>query len=210
MPQAQSTTTASLLTYSCYACGLQELTLSMRRASSSRRRNHPQEDARVRSRSTERFESDHDLAVDVDSAAVEDDLYQDSEHIAKPIRFHRRSISDPFDAQEDLNSIKGSEEEDSFAANGSLVRDEQYLRAGAVIPTLPRFPVAETRNQNCFSEPPVSIFHVRGSNYFVDKKKDESGPYLMPARGCDFFMTENHKSLDFQDKYVSFHCRQCS
>jgi hypothetical protein len=61
---------------------------------------------------------------------------------------------------------------------------------GVPFQTLPRYPVASTRNLNCWSEPSVEIFHVRGWNYLVDKKKIPSGPYLLTARGCDLFLSK--------------------
>jgi Protein ENHANCED DISEASE RESISTANCE 2, C-terminal len=43
---------------------------------------------------------------------------------------------------------------------------------------------------NCWSMPTHTSFHVRGSNYFVDRKKVESGQFLFPTRGVDLFLTD--------------------
>jgi len=63
------------------------------------------------------------------------------------------------------------------------------------IPTLPRFPVLETKDRNCWSEPSHTIFDIRGHNYLVDpKNKIQSGPYLFTARGADLILTNNDES----------------
>lgn len=60
------------------------------------------------------------------------------------------------------------------------------------IPTLPRFPVLETKDCNCWSEPPYSNFKIRGDNYLADSKnKIPSGKYLFNARGADLFLTND-------------------
>ncbi len=66
------------------------------------------------------------------------------------------------------------------------------------LPTLYRFPCTQTRNQNCWSESPVEMFSVRGSNYLSgDKTKIRCKHYLCDARGCDLFLTEgSSKSVD--------------
>ena len=59
-----------------------------------------------------------------------------------------------------------------------------------LLPTLPRYPIAVTKNHNCWSEPHAGkCFKVRGGNYLNDKKKVESGPYIFPARGADLILT---------------------
>eukprot|EP00984_Skeletonema_dohrnii_P031921 scaffold25094_cov67-Skeletonema_dohrnii-CCMP3373.AAC.1 len=74
------------------------------------------------------------------------------------------------------------------------------------IPTLPRFPVLETKDRNCWSEPSHTIFKIRGCNYLVDpKNKIQSGPYLFTARGADLILT-NDKSgprTGIAEKYSS-------
>lgn len=59
------------------------------------------------------------------------------------------------------------------------------------IPTLPRYPVAQTHNSNCWSEPPYSKFNIRDENYLREKKpsKQPSGPYLFRAIGADLILT---------------------
>lgn len=44
---------------------------------------------------------------------------------------------------------------------------------------------------NCVSEPDCEAFHVRGLNYFSDRVKVPSQPFLFPTRGVDLFLTDN-------------------
>jgi hypothetical protein len=44
---------------------------------------------------------------------------------------------------------------------------------------------------NCVSEPNCENFHVRGPNYFSDKIKVPSKPFLFPTRGVDLFLTDD-------------------
>lgn len=44
---------------------------------------------------------------------------------------------------------------------------------------------------NCVSEPDCKDFHVRGGNYFHDKVKVPSAPFLFPTRGVDLFLTDD-------------------
>lgn len=90
-------------------------------------------------------------------------------------KYHRRSVSDPFD-------VSGLDETETATESTSGESAPQAL------PTLPRYPVAETRDLNCWSEPKVDIFKVRGKNYLKDKKKVASEPYLFRARGCDLLL----------------------
>ena len=74
------------------------------------------------------------------------------------------------------------------------------------IPTLPRFPVLETKDRNCWSEPTHTNFDIRGHNYLVDpKNKIPSGPYLFTARGADLFLTNNKSGprTGIAEKYTS-------
>jgi hypothetical protein len=149
----------------------------------------------MRSRSTEHSQQHLDFDYENDSGHFDDskatlENNDDSERVTQPPSvngskrqgLHRRAMSDPFDTAEsggitddDLKHIaEGSTEEEASA-----------------LPTLPRFPVAETRDKNCWSEPSVSIFRVRGENYFCDKKKITSDPYILRARGCDLFLADD-------------------
>lgn len=67
---------------------------------------------------------------------------------------------------------------------------------GQPIPTLRRYPVAETMNCNCWSEPPHAHFNVRGGDYLREKKptKVPSGPYLLRAIGADVILTTKSSS----------------
>jgi hypothetical protein len=194
-------TLSSLL--SCFACGSeQELDrpLKMTRASVSRRKFSDDGPNIFRSRSDERLvNGDSDL--DRDSG---DDKFEDSEHVDRTSpRHHRRSISDPFDTQEhtEFALAEDDDNDDFFDAIGISTRSSDQ----GIISTLPRYPCSATRNKNCFSEPPVSIFHVRGPDYFSTKTKMKSGPYLMKARGCDLFLTDNSQGpCSLETKYVSY------
>ena len=179
---------------------------NMRRASVSRRAEHLSS-PRLRSRSQEGLRTEQDEEEDriLGQLASEEfpiDHFGDSEHVdTSSVRethtrpdsvksssgsgggsggFHRRAMSDPFDAQEVA-------EESTF-----LDSSAQIIAASkeGCLATLPRYPVSAQRNKNCWSEPPVSIFHVRGPVYFTNKKKVPSEKYLMPARGADLFLSE--------------------
>jgi hypothetical protein len=175
---------------------------NMRRASVSRRAEHLSS-PRLRSRSQEGLRTEQDEEEDriLDQLAAEEfpiDHFVDSEHVDTSLvrehqtrpdsvksssgsgGFHRRAMSDPFDAQEIA-------EESAF-----LDKSAQIIasKKEGCLATLPRYPVQAQRNKNCWSEPSVSIFHVRGPVYFSDKKKVPSEKYLMPARGADLFLSE--------------------
>ena len=65
------------------------------------------------------------------------------------------------------------------------------------LPTLHRFPCTETRNQNCWSESPAEMFEVRGPLYLSgEKTKIPCTNYLLTARGCDLFLTEDNSMVD--------------
>lgn len=98
--------------------------------------------------------------------------------IRKSAKYHRRSASDPFD----ISGLEGEASPTTTTSQGSSFPGPQTL------PTLPRYPVAETRDLNCWSEPKVEIFKVRGKNYLKDKKKVVSDPFLFRARGCDLLL----------------------
>jgi Protein ENHANCED DISEASE RESISTANCE 2, C-terminal len=95
-------------------------------------------------------------------------------------KYHRRSASDPFD----VSGLEGGGE-DNTANNPAAANGEAAPHS---FPTLPRYPVAETRDLNCWSEPKVDVFKVRGKNYLKDKKKVPSEEYLFRARGCDLLL----------------------
>lgn len=118
----------------------------------------------------------------------EENLFQNRERlssessISKQVRSHRRAISDPFDTPEMEGITDGM---DGLNADDYLLEEEEHA-----LPTLQRFPFAETNNKNCWSEPPVGIFHVRGPNYLSDKKKKKADKYLLRSRGCDLFLSD--------------------
>jgi hypothetical protein len=118
----------------------------------------------------------------------------DSERATEPnanSKFHRRAMSDPFDTAE-IGGVTDADTASELSSSGDLlVQPDAHA-----LPTLPRFPVSETRDTNCWSEPSVSIFHVRGEDYLTNKKKVASDPYLLRARGVDLFVTDHpHKYI---------------
>lgn len=109
--------------------------------------------------------------------------------------YHKRAQSDPFDS-----SAMGEVDPDDF--HDAVAWEEGTAPASSALPTFQRFPSLETKNKNCWSEPPVSIFQVRGPNYFDDKKKVNSAPYLLQGRGVDLFLTEKATDLDSKTKIM--------
>lgn len=95
---------------------------------------------------------------------------------ADQARLRSRCDSDPFDAA----GVDASEH--GTVTTASLQEP---------IPTLPRYPIAETKNCHCWSEPPYGKFKVRGETYLRDKKHNKipSGPYLFRAIGTDVILT---------------------
>ena len=195
---------------SCYTCGLEEqfFDCNMRRASTSRR-EHPLQSPLQRARSSERLTSTHEesgeenfldahqeeerLAESTDNDSLAPEFSHSDEDDRPTVassrsqrRMHERAMSDPFDTQEVKDAILQVQNE-NFAAEKAMA-----------YPTLMRYPVAETRNKNCWSEPPVTIFSVRGPQYFVGskKKKQTSGPYLLSARGADIFLFDRPVQLE--------------
>ena len=58
---------------------------------------------------------------------------------------------------------------------------------------MPRFPngAALGSHLNCWSEPIVGNFQVRGPSYLQDRRKVPSSPFLFPVRGMDLFLTDH-------------------
>lgn len=114
-------------------------------------------------------------------------------HPSSSQRIYKRAASDRLDS---------SAVEEETSEEYCIVKDEKVLvvktHKAHILPTLPRYPVAETRDLNCWSEPPVDIFRVRGYNYLKDHKKVHSEPYLLRARGCDLFLFPKHHNNDKQ------------
>jgi hypothetical protein len=103
----------------------------------------------------------------------------DREHEKQsPRNQFKRIDSDPLDSTGDIDEALPK------------VVPKEKARIAAALPTLPRYPIAETKNHNCWSEPHAGkCFKVRGPKYFVDKKKISSGAYVFPARGADLILT---------------------
>lgn len=157
----------------------------MKRASISRRTDELGSPVAAvpRSRSQERSLENF---TDLDSSNQQETLASapvDPE--VSPRASFRRAMSDPFDA--------GDDEDIDYSPYHHHQNDHKEGEAGDAteIPTtLPRFPVSETRDKNCWSEPPVDIFQVRSSDYLSCKKKYPSEPYLLQARGADLFLSD--------------------
>jgi len=109
---------------------------------------------------------------------------------------YRRSMSDPVDTADSGGVTDGGLKDPDDTASELSSSSEDFKPDVQALPTLPRFPVSETRDKNCWSEPPVSIFQIRGKDYLKNKKKEASGPYLLRARGVDLFVTDHpHKYI---------------
>lgn len=152
----------------------------MRRASASRRysRDNILGSPSMRSRSSERS-----------IRASDDDVQQDGggaleKALTKPE--HRRCQSDIFDSQQDFVASSTESEDDDTSSGGGFA-------AVAPLPTLPRYPVQEQRNKNCWSVTDVEKFSVRGPAYFADQKKVQSGPYQLETRGSDLFLLDKQQ-----------------
>mmetsp|Transcript_24996 Transcript_24996/g.69166 ORF Transcript_24996/g.69166 Transcript_24996/m.69166 type:complete len:430 (-) Transcript_24996:168-1457(-) len=125
-------------------------------------------------------------------------------------KIHRRAMSDPFDnglSDREMDEIRKAEEEAQDAEKKAV---DTFKPSSTGIPTLPRYPVAVTHDKNCWSEPPISIYSVRGANYMKDKKKVPSGNYICPALGCDLLLSED-ENLDIETRssqILNGHLRQ--
>jgi hypothetical protein len=164
------------------------------------RRSHKNFDALglpARARSQERsVQLEFDSAGSLDDEQATEKQHGDSERETEPNanrKSYRRSMSDPFDTAESGGVTDGGLKHSEDTAS-DLSSSEDFNPDVQVLPTLPRFPVLETRDKNCWSETPVSIFQVRGKDYLTNKKKEASDPYLLRARGVDLFVTDHpHK-----------------
>lgn len=147
-------------------------------------------DSLPRSRSAERYvpEPDED---DDGALAVE---YADDDDNATHVVFIR-SDSDPLDSagcdEEPDGDVLEISEHGTVTIPNSLCLEIHPATMQEPIPTLRRYPVAETKNCNCWSEPPHSRFNVRSKSYLMEKKpgKIASGPYIFRAIGADVILT---------------------
>jgi Protein ENHANCED DISEASE RESISTANCE 2, C-terminal len=117
---------------------------------------------------------------------------------------HCRSMSDPFDTAQFEDAISpvvttDEEEDEYYAASLSQLSISEY--ATSALSTFQRYPCVESRNKNCWSEPPIAIFTVRGATYVTDKIKVPSAPYLLHARGSDVFLTDSKKPFCLSQMY---------
>jgi hypothetical protein len=119
---------------------------------------------------------------------------------------YQRSQSDPFDtatAEEDDDD----DDDDVYAlaeSTGQISISQQQQDTvttnssnAIVLPTFARYPCLENKNYNCYSTPPISIFHVRSKEYMNsdgNKKKIVSQPYILQEpRGADVFLLDPKK-----------------
>jgi poly(3-hydroxybutyrate) depolymerase len=82
---------------------------------------------------------------------------------------HRRVMSDPL-------------------GNGADPKSAMLCESD-ILPTFPPFVAGSVKAKNCWSQPPLEIFSVRGGNYLQDSKKVGSGPCLLKTRGCDLLLS---------------------
>jgi len=141
--------------------------------------------ASPRSRSAERNFPEPD-----DDDAMKD---QAANNIA---RLHTRCDSDPLDNAGDEGEVVSqlmTSEHGTVTIPNALGLNIHPAKSQESIPTLPRYPIAETKNCNCWSEPPYAKFNVRGKSYLREKKpaKISSGPYLFRAIGADLILTND-------------------
>lgn len=143
----------------------------------------------TRCRSAERYvpEPDEDCAIVVEHASAVD-------AVSTRVMFVRTD-SDPLDSAGCDKESDGDEleisEHGTVTIPNSLCLDLHPATKDEPLPTLPRFPVAETKNCNCWSEPPYSKFSVRSKAYLRERKpsKIASGPYMLMAIGADVILT---------------------
>ncbi|KAG7365466.1 DUF1336 domain containing protein [Nitzschia inconspicua] len=110
----------------------------------------------------------------------------------------QRANSDPF-----LNAGKEDEEEVGIEIGLPIPSNpRRHARARMLteeenaLPTLNRYPFAETKNRNCWSCPPHDVFMIRGPNYLNDKKKISCRQFLLQGRGCDLFLSDHPEKVD--------------
>lgn len=162
-------------------------TLSTVRRSSVSRRLDPllsSDSVRQRARSEERNVPEPDS----DDEAMADKQHQ-QQH--SPKGFLTRIDSDPLDSP---GAVAKQPKSKKLSQDASISISPK--KKSPPLPTLPRYPISETKNHNCWSEPHAGkCFKVRGENYLVDKKKVASGPYIFPARGADLILTNEESGL---------------
>lgn len=143
-----------------------------------------------------------------DNGDIEENRLPKNEPHGQPYHHHHhhRAVSDPVyssrhqQLQDVIVTVVTEEEEDEdddalfFDAETAPTNTESTF----IIPPLPRYPVADTRDnkKNCWSEPPVSIFTVRGVNYFTDHKKQPCDNYVLQARGSHIFLTDSKTTVN--------------
>ncbi|KAL7537706.1 hypothetical protein ACHAXR_008011 [Thalassiosira sp. AJA248-18] len=121
----------------------------------------------------------------------DDDKVEDLNLLA---HLHVRCDSDPLDTageDEELKTTPETSEHGTQTVPNKLCLNIHPSTSQTPLPTLPRYPIVETKNCHCWSEPPHAKFNVRGKTYLREKKakKISSGPYLFRAIGADLILT---------------------
>lgn len=111
-----------------------------------------------------------EMHIDDNTTSTESD---NDSHGTAPY-LHQRAMSAPIDAAE------------------VTTHERKHTLLKETFPTLPRYPIGETHDKNCWSEPAEDIFKVRGARYLRDDSKVVSGPYLMRARGSDLVLVNGN------------------
>ena len=197
---------------------------TMQRASVARRSgsDHPTMSPGLRSRSSERQVDIDNHSNNHDHLPPQQQQLQGTESVegGNHNQLHR-AMSDPFDTPGavDGGGDCGIDDGDHDYDEGT---DEFILAASTSqmtiqppptnnngsnhtflqIPTFARYPCLENKNKNCWSEPPITIFSVRGMNYHTNQKKVPSLPYLLRSRGSDIFLTDPKKTFSLDAMYV--------
>jgi len=105
-------------------------------------------------------------------------------HTVEPPKLERAS-SDPFDNA-------GGDDDDVNGDSPTRRTRTESTGDSFSLPTLARFPCAETKDMHCWSTSPIDIFNVRGPHYLSGKKeKVKSGPFLLQPRGVDLFLSDD-------------------
>lgn len=110
--------------------------------------------------------------------------------------FENAGLDDEFEEDEYVDELTEAKLAASMRASRKNRRASIMDEEDAALPTFNRFPFAETKNRNCWDEPPHSVFMIRGPNYLSDKQKIACQQFLMRARGCDLFLSDHPEKID--------------
>ncbi|KAL3929649.1 MAG: hypothetical protein SGARI_004691 [Bacillariaceae sp.] len=162
------------------------------RASHNTYGNGSNNNKHARARSAERSvleqdedDANHDQVSDRDSDDSEEEEYQ------KQVSRNRLG-SDQSQGSDTNGYDMHAELRKSARSRRASIMDEE----DQALPTFNRFPFAEMKNSNCWSEPPHNVFMIRGPDYLSDKKKIPCQQFLLPSRGCDLFLSDRPEQID--------------